>query len=670
MSYEAEPGVSAKPWFDVEDDAESKTSAAAAALVSQVNIIEMSPLETSRRENLLFDLELYFGSKLESLYQANSAATSLARTWEPDSILFNVCYSITNTIRNRICSFRPRAQFLPNGGDYEAQDAAADMTDMCDAWAVETQYQAQASLMFRDLLTGDGGVLKHYTEDRKPKCSRFPAWEFLFDEGESIYGEPECAYHVTYMPLEQAAAKYAVDEFTLATQTVSSPPGIIYITNRQMVRIVESWKRAHGEKPQPLTAEKLAAMPETERKRAQVEHDKAKEDYIPGRRMVVVGEQKIEDEEWEWDEFPLTVRTFDENAVGRWGNGCVRMLRADQMELIKEAEVLRRAHDNTSAMVAQVQDGEDGPTKITNDYVRVERYKNVATTYTNPAAIHPERYQYIDVIKKNAYDKMGISQFLAAGMKQPGTTSAVAIDASSEMQSDRLALCSQIWEGMVPEAAKWWWRFTKKLAREGINPRWRAIQRGTWRDLVFNDLDGEYEIRPFPSSLFGQTVSGRLNKAMQAVEAGWIEKDDALQAIDVPDLAPITDLILAPRRYMESLVDNILKKGQYRTPSPYIKPEAIQSYARNRYLLAACDESNYPEEHMALLRRLIDSLSPPPQLPAMAANDNAAAPVPGGQPMPAPLGAAPLPGVSVSPAALPEATAAQANAIPGGVPPS
>lgn len=647
MSDEAPP-ISPVPWFKVPKDApDDRAGAAAQALVSQVNVIEMSPLETTRRDNLLFDLELYFGTKLQSLYETSGNATALARTWEPDSIMFNICYSITCTIRNRICSFRPRAQFLPNGGDYKAQDGSRDMTDMCDAWAVETQLQQQASLMFRDMLTGDGGVLKHYVEDGKAKTSRFPAWEFYFDEAESIYGEPECAYHVTYMPLETAAAKYDVDEFLLATQTVSSPPGIIYITSRQMVRVVESWKRAHGQKPAPVGDD----APDTE---------DTKSDYEAGRHMVTVGMQTVTDEEWEWDGFPLTVRTFDENAVGVWGNGAIRMLRADQLELIKEQEVLRRAHEMASALVVQTQDTEDGPTKITNDYVRTERYKNTPSTYTNPNPVGQERYQYIDTIWKRAYDKMGISQFLAAGTKQPGTTSAVAIDASSEMQSDRLALCSQIWEGIFVDAAKWWWRFTKKLGREGVKPKWRAIKKGTWRELVFEDLDAEYEIRPFPSSLFGQTVSGRLNKAMQAVEAGWIEQDDALAAIDVPDLDPITDLKLAPKRYMQNLVDNILKRGLYKPPTPYIEPAAMQAYARSRYLLAECDESNYPEENLAMLRRLIDSLSPPATLPPPAP----AAPAPG-VPMAAPVGAAPggapLPGVAISPGAVPEAP-------PGGIP--
>jgi hypothetical protein len=106
---------------------------------------------------------------------------------------------------------------------------------------------AEASYFFRDLLTGDGCVLKTYIDGDDVITSRFPAWEFYFDEAESIYGEPECAYHVHYLPLEQAAAKYNVPEAELLAYAVSQPMGIVYVSNRQLVRIVEAWRRGPGE---------------------------------------------------------------------------------------------------------------------------------------------------------------------------------------------------------------------------------------------------------------------------------------------------------------------------------------------------------------------------------------------------------------------------------------
>src|SRR6185369_12936465 len=263
--------------------------------------MEMSPLESMRRQNLLYDLELYLGQPLSSLYQVQGDHG--ARLWNPENLVFNVCYSLTNTVRNRICSFRPRAQFLPDGADYKIRMGARDMTEMSDAWAEEVHYQDEASFAFRDLITGDGGVYKLWMDGASIHGARFPSWEFMFDEGESIYGEPECAYHVRYMPVEQAAEEYKVDEQKLRRQAVSTPPSIIYITNRELVRVVEAWQRASRDNDGNI---------------------------IPGKHVMVAGTEiltKEGEDVWKYDGFPLIKKVFDERPVGMWGVGGITMIR-------------------------------------------------------------------------------------------------------------------------------------------------------------------------------------------------------------------------------------------------------------------------------------------------------------------------------------------------------
>lgn len=598
--------MAATPWFKETRDK------LAQALIAQVTRMEMSPLESMRRQNLLYDLELYLGQPLSSLYQVQGDHG--ARLWNPENLVFNVCYSLTNTVRNRICSFRPRAQFLPDGADYKIRMGARDMTEMSDAWAEEVHYQDEASLAFRDLITGDGGVYKLWIEGGGIKGARFPSWEFMFDEGESIYGEPECAYHVRYMPVEQAAEEYKVDEQKLRSQSVSTPPSIIYITNRELVRVTEAWQRAH--------------------------HDNDGK-VIPGKHVMVAGTEiltKEPDEAWQYDGFPLVKKVFDERPVGMWGTGGVTMLRSIQMELNELQRTLRESHHLSSVKYIQLQENEEAPTKLTNDYIQLLRYKNQAAQIDTPPAVNGEIYQYAELLQKQAYDTWGVSQFIAQGQKQPGLNAAVAIREASDLQTDRLALFSQRWEDMRVEAAGWWWRFTKELAHKGMSPKWRAVTRGVWRELTMENADAEYEIRRFPTSVFGQTVAARLQRATELIQGGFLSKEDALKGLDIPDLSPLIDLTLAQPYAMESICDSILNDGKYVTPDPYIDPAAMQSYARARYLRAMYDGSNYPSERLSDMRRLIDSLQPAvdkQKAPAMG-------PAPGGTPMPMP-GAPPLP---------------------------
>lgn len=590
------------PWFnEPKGTKDEPNTSLGTALASQIGRLEGSPLESSRRQNLLYDLELYSGQKLSSLYQMNG--DGYERIWNPDLLVFNVCYSLVNTIRNRICSFRARAQFLPNGGDYKARRACRERTEMSDAWADEVHYQDEASLAFRDCLTGDGGVYKVWKENGKVKGGRFPAWEFFFDEGESIYGEPECAYHVRYMPVEQAAEYFRLDEQKLRAQTISSPQGILYITNRELVRVAEAWRRLNYD-------------------------DKGEE--VPGRRILMVGTEIVDDEEWMYDGFPLPGVRFDERAVGIWGTGAITPIRSIQIELNEMQRTLREAHRLSASKVIQYQQNEDAPTKFTNAYVSAIPYQNTPAQIETPPAINPEAYQYVDVLKRQAFETLGVSQFIASGTKQPGLNAAVAIREASDMQTDRLALLSQRWEDMRVEAAGWWWTFTKELAKEGKKPKWRAISRGAWKEMTAGNFDQESEIRRFPSSVFGQTVAAKLQKATELVQAQFLTKEDAMKGLDIPDLAPIVDLALSQSYLMESIVDDILEKGDYSQPDPYIDPVAFESYCRSRYFLALSDKSNYPEQNMGLLRRLIDTIT------ARAAQTRAAAQAAAQPPAPVP----------------------------------
>jgi hypothetical protein len=107
--------------------------------------------------------------------------------------------------------------------------------------------------------------------------------------------------------------------------------------------------------------------------------------------------------------------------------------------------------------------------------------------------------------------------------------------------------------------------------------------------------------------VFGQNISGRLDRAVTLIKGGFMSKEDAMKALDLPDLAPIVDQMLAQSYLMEYIVDEILEEGRYQQPDPYVDPAALDAYAKNRYFLAMSDGSNYPEKNLADLRRLIDS---------------------------------------------------------------
>ena len=149
--------------------------------------------------------------------------------------------------------------------------------------------------------------------------------------------------------------------------------------------------------------------------------------------------------------------------------------------------------------------------------------------------------------------------------------------------------------------------------KDGYKVSYRAISRGIFKEMGMEDAERDYEIRAFPSSLFGQTISGRLERATELIQGGFMIQEDVMKALDIPDLSPIVDLKLAQAYAMEYLVDGILEDNRYETPDEQISPSAFYEYAQKRYLLTISDGSNYPEDNRASLRKLLAYLKPKAQ---------------------------------------------------------
>jgi len=572
----------------------------ARTLQNYVEERENGVVETQRRANALNNWELYLGTKLTSLYQLGQIGYE--RLWNADTLYFNVCKSIVDSIRNRICSFRPRAEFLPDGGDHLAQKAAEDMQGMCDAAHEDMRWQQQASLAFRDALVADGGALKHgIDENGKAVAQRFPSWEFIYDDADSIYGRPRCVYHVQYLPKESVARKYGLGEQELNGAPNTNPPGVIWWPGREVIRCVEAWATCIGEE--------------------------GDDDYSPGRHCMVIGESVVLDEGWEWEELPVEIIAADEGVVGMWGIGVVTPIRGIQIELYNEQTLLMEAHAAGSALIYLVQDEEANAQKLDNAYTKVVRYTNQKPEVVTPPAVNPERYQYPELLKKWAYETIGVSQFIAAGQKQAGLNSAVAIREATELQTDRLAIYSQIWEQLSARSAKWWWRLTRREAQiTGRKPKWVVVTEKTWKRMVFDDLTSEFHIRPFPSSLFGNSMAAKVQKAQELIQAQMLTKEEAMKVLRLPDLSPVMDLQLAQSYLMESTVDRILREGKYTAPNPYVDPVAFGNYAKNRYMLAEAQGSDFPEENLAMLRRFVDACTPTQQVAQAQAQAQAQSP--------------------------------------------
>lgn len=605
-----------KTWFKLPE----KSTDLPDALDKAIRAIEESPGEKKRRENLVYDLELYYGCRLGSLYDVRFSGAD-AMDWEPENLQYNIVFALVSTVRNRICSFRPRADFSPTNGDFRMRTVAKDWRASCDAWFKRDKIYREVSFMVRDILTSDAGVIKAYSDDTQVYGRRFPSWEFLVSEADGRYRDPECMFHVRWVALEEALAQYGDEDpedpdrqLDVAIRsgvldgTAENIGVVAYATGKQLVRVADCYKRGPN-----------------------------------GRHVIMVGRKIVLDKPWKHDGFPFIVKRFDERAIGYWGVSGINSIRGLQLALNEEMGTIETAHHMTSAHIIQVQEGEAVP-KVDNNIVRIVRYQTQPHQITAPPAMNAERYRYVEELRKIGYEVWGVSQFVASGVKQPGVESAVAIRESTELQSDRLALLSQMNEEIVVELADWWRKLSEELPNK---QKWQVMQRGMLREVTNEPMGKDATVEVLPTSLFGQSVAGRVDKAMDYVKRGWLSKQDAMRAVDVPDLAPIMDLELAETYYMEQIVDDILEEGVYETPSEYLDPNLMVAYAKKRFFAAKTSGVKYPPGNLGKLTKLIDAetkraSASAPQSAAPSAAPGAA-PAPGGA-APPPEAAPPMPG--------------------------
>ncbi|HYF56234.1 MAG TPA: hypothetical protein VEA41_18415, partial [Salinarimonas sp.] len=136
------------------------------------------------------------------------------------------------------------------------------------------------------------------------------------------------------------------------------------------------------------------------------------------------------------------------------------------------------------------------------------------------------------------------------------------------------------------------------------------------------------------------------------VEGQYIAPSRGLKLIGIPDLEKFEDQESAVEDLVQKMIDCALLDGKFIAPEPYLGPVGLQlliDQAIKEYLRAQTLPASPPEEHLELLRRLIEQAklqlaeaqppAPPPALPGAPA---AVAPPAALPPVPQDPNAAPI----------------------------
>jgi hypothetical protein len=333
--------------------------------------------------------------------------------------------------------------------------------------------------------------------------------------------------------------------------------------------------------------------------------------------------------------------------MGFYGDGLCEQLRGIQREINAQLDNIRVAHKRLGRPFVFIRHGAKlVKSDLTNEIGAIIEGEEPPTFGVTPA-MGAEVYNWVRELVTRAYQITGISETSARSVKPAGVTSGVAIRAVDDIETERFALVGQRWEEFHMEIARRCIHLARKLYADGVDLPVRGTAGKFLRTIRWSDVDMDddaYVLRVYPMGLLPTRPEGRMERAMEMLQAGMVDKSTALSLIGAPDIEDASSLATAALDDARMVVDHMLDGGDYIPPEPFMDLKLAAQVAQSSYLRAktrGCGE--------AALEKLRAFMSDIQELVKSAA---------GPAPDAAPPGPAPMPAGAVSPQALVGAPAA------------
>lgn len=519
-------------------------------------------------------------------------------------VSYNVIKSCIDTASAKISKNKPRPYFLTDGGDWTLQRRAMRLTKYMEGLFDSigtadgdnrTMYGLGRRAFVDAGVFGTGGT-KFYKDDtlKTVKAERCFMDEIIVDEIDGRYETPRQLHQEKLVDRSVMMDMFPKYENQIRAAR-SGVPATSMPSSADMIIVLESYHLPSG--------------PEGE----------------DGRKVISIENATLDVSKWTKEYFPFVFQRWCPRLLGFYGSGLAEELIGIQLEINKLLRTIQISQHLMS--VPQVWLNYESKTiskHINNEIGGIKWYTGAAPVFMVPQAMSAEVYQHLENLYRKAYEITGISQLSAASMKPSGLDAAVALREMQDIESERFMLVGLRYEDYYMDSSRICLDFLDDLADEGANPAVR-IREGDnsyvikWKDVRMPK--DQYTLRPFPTSLLPATPAGKLQQVQEMVQAGFWNKDEAMDLLDYPDIKAANQfsLGLAQRRDIKRMIENMVDNDTYEPPEPYMNLDMARSMAQSYYVYGRSE--GMPEEKLELLRRFMDDvqtlLTPPPQAPAL-----------------------------------------------------
>lgn len=499
----------------------------------------------------------------------------------PNRLSLNVIKSCIDTAAARIAKNKTRPLFLTEGGDYNLQKKAKQLTKFIDGGFDDMGLYEHKQMTFTDSGVFGTGALKFYKDVKAGKvaCERAIIEELLVDDADALYGKPSVLYQrrlVNKDVLKELFPKFK-DKIEYASNGIAQAYNSDMVKN--LVKVVEAWHlpSAHGSDD--------------------------------GYHTICIDNATLLVEPYEYDCFPFVFERWTPRLVGFFGMGIAEELIGLQMAInrtLRDIQESMRLFAVPRVFVAN--NSQVNLNGINNDIASIIKYSGTQPPiFHTPQAMAPDVYQHLWMLYSKAFEIVGVSQMSATAQKPAGLNSGVALREYNDTTSERFQIVEQRREQSFLEAARLYIQMTKDLARDGVKVQVKVSDQGSMQTIRFNDIDLDadaYLLRAFPTSILPTQPAAKLQKVVELMQAGIFDKDTGFDLLDFPDLEATTSRLLSPRKIVLHMLDRIVDSGVYEVPEPYMNLSLAQSLSQQYYLDAK--NRGVPEDRLELIRRYID----------------------------------------------------------------
>lgn len=544
-------------------------------LVALVKLIE----ENQKEQRLQDVRHAYLYNNHQSTSPLPSSHAELPQRYH---VTYNVVKSAIDTVTARISQRELRPRVLTEKGNYAEQQRAKKLTKYLDGLLSTKMVYREGPQVLKDAGIFGTGVMK-VTPDYECGEVRFERChiqELLVDDLEARYGAPQSLYQIRLVSKDRLAEEFPKQAMAImnasTTRTDRDDDGFEHGQAVEMVKVYEGWHIGKH-----------------------------------GRHVIAIEGCTLWDKPWKHDCFPFAMMRYLPKSDSFYGQGIAEELLGTQLEINKLLRDIQRAqHLIAVPRILLERHSKVIPAHLNNEIGSAIKYEGTKPDFINPTAMNNEVYNHVKWLVQSAYEKVGVSILSATSKKPAGLDSRPALREFSNIESERFAITEMGYQNFFQDVAQLAVKWSKELYKAGVNPEVKAESRKFIESIKWSDVDLEdskFTTRMYISSLLPMSPSARLQKIEEYVRSGWMDRETALQQFNHPDVESWETLETADKDFVESVLSDILEKGEYRAPEPEIDPTRAVNLARKVYLEAL--RTKAPSDRLELLLRWIEAAS-------------------------------------------------------------